>query len=82
METIRRLIEDNPQAHRARLSRMVCEEFGWVRPDGRLKDMSCLVAMIRMDNDGLIRLLPPLTKNGNGKRYQRRTAQGEPDCFL
>lgn len=81
METIRRLIEDNPQAHRACLSRMVCKEFGWVRPDGCLKDMSCRVAMIRMDNDGLIRLPPPLTKNGNGKRYQRRTAQGEPELF-
>jgi hypothetical protein len=37
--------------------------------------------MIRMDNDGMIRLPPPLTKNGNGKRYQRRTAQGEPELF-
>jgi len=35
--------------------------FQWLKPDGKLKDMSCRVAMLRMDKDGLIQL-PPSTR--------------------
>lgn len=35
--------------------------FQWVKPDGKLKDMSCRVAMLRMEKDGLIKL-PPSTR--------------------
>ena len=38
--------------HRAGLSRAVCEQLAWRRPDGRLKEMSCRVAMLRMAADG------------------------------
>lgn len=44
----------------------VCDALRWYRPDGRRKDMSCRVALIRMEADGLIRLPPPLNGNGNG----------------
>ena len=37
----------------------VCEGLGWRRPSGELKDMSCRVALLRMEVDGLIRLPPP-----------------------
>ena len=33
--------------------------------DGRLKDMSCRVAMLRMHRDGLIELPAPRRRNGN-----------------
>lgn len=56
---IRRLLTDQPQMHRAGLSRAVCEQLAWCRPDGRLKEMSCRVAMLRMAADGLITLPPP-----------------------
>jgi hypothetical protein len=79
LEFIRALIVDHPSAHRARLSRLVCEALEWRRPDGRLKDMSCRVAMLRMQDDGLIQLPPPLTTNNNGKPYRRRTPQAEPE---
>lgn len=81
LEAISRLIEDNPGANRAQLSRMVCKHFDWLKPDGGLKDMSCRVAMLRMQADGLITLPPPLQRNGNGKPYRRRTAQAEPQLF-
>ncbi len=54
MEAIRTLIADNPNANRARLSRLVCQILSWRSPDGRLKEMSCRVAMLRMQGDGLI----------------------------
>jgi len=59
--SIRQLIADHPRATRARLSRLVCELLDWRRPDGRLKDMSCRVAMLRMQDDGLVQLPPTAT---------------------
>ena len=54
IELIRALIDATPPLNRAQLSRKVCERLGWRRPDGRLKDMSCRVALLRMQTDGLI----------------------------
>jgi hypothetical protein len=48
-----------PQMNRARLSREVCEKLHWRRDNGKLKDMSCRVALNRMQVDGLIALPPP-----------------------
>ena len=54
LDTIRSLIEANGEATRAALARMVCEVLDWLRPDGRRKDMSCRLAMLRMHRDGLL----------------------------
>ncbi len=61
LEQIRSLVKHNPKFNRTRLSEEVCRMFQWFKPDGKLKDMSCRVAMLRMDKDGLIRL-PPSTR--------------------
>jgi len=78
IEGIRQLIADHPTANRAGLSRLVCEQIGWRRDDGRLKDMSCRVAMLRMQDDGLMQLPLPRNGNNNGKPYLRRTLLAEP----
>ncbi len=67
IDGIRQLIAAEPKRNRLELSKIVCEQFQWLRPDGRLKDMSCRVAMLRMHRDGLICLPAPQTKNSNGK---------------
>lgn len=79
LRSIKRLIADNPESTRAALSRIVCDMLSWRRPDGRLKDMSCRVAMLRMQSDGLIHLPPPRNGNNNGKCYLRRTQPAQPD---
>lgn len=61
LEQIRSLIKHNPKLNRTRLSEEVCRFLQWLKPDGKFKDMSCRVAMLRMDKDGLIRL-PPSTR--------------------
>ena len=81
LDSIRTLIGENPFANRAQLSRMVCEKLGWVRKEEKLKDMSCRVAMLRMQEDGLIQLPAPLKRNGNRKHYRRRTPEAEPGLF-
>ncbi len=79
---IRSLMALHPTATRAGLSRLVCEALDWHRPDGRLKDMSCRVAMLRMQTDGHIELPPPRNGNNNGKPYLRRTLWAEPAPLL
>jgi hypothetical protein len=53
---IRQLISENPSASRAVLSRLTCQALDWYKIDGGLKQMSCRVAMLRMQDDGLIKL--------------------------
>jgi len=53
---IRQLIDASAQQTRRELSRRCCERLGWRKPDGGLKDMSCRVALLRMEQDGLIKL--------------------------
>jgi hypothetical protein len=57
-------IEKHPSKSRIELSRDVCKMLSWYKADGGLKDMSCRVAMLRMQEDGLIRLPQPRTKTG------------------
>ena len=52
------LIEQNPSKNRTDLSREVCRMLAWYKPDGGPKEMSCRVAMLRMQEDGLIQLPP------------------------
>ena len=78
MDRIRQLITSDRKLNRAQLSRIVCDEFNWLRPDGRSKEMSCRVAMLRMERDGLITLPPPQKGNGNGKTRPRLTSVSEP----
>src|SRR5271167_4300635 len=58
IDLIRELL-NVPQMNRARLSREVCEHLSWRRENGALKDMSCRVALLRMQTDGLITLPAP-----------------------
>lgn len=78
LESIRELIASDHRRTRAELSRLVCEELDWRRPDGGLKDMSCRVAMLRMERAGLIALPPPRWTNGNGRRKPRLTSASHP----
>ena len=82
MELIRRLLVSEPELNRAQLSRRVCSDLGWLRGDGRAKEMSCRVAMLRMQRDGLITLPPPLKGNGNGRTRPRLTAASDPQMPL
>jgi hypothetical protein len=50
---------------RTAIADAVCEALDWRRHDGRPKDMSARVALLRMAGDGLV-VLPPRNGNGNG----------------
>ncbi|MGK0170973.1 MAG: hypothetical protein ACI9W2_002701 [Gammaproteobacteria bacterium] len=73
----RPFIAQYPTATPAQLSRLVCEQPHWRRPDGRLKDMRWRVAMLRMHRDGRScpcpRLVPALRLPPRVARDLRRT---------
>jgi hypothetical protein len=60
---IRRTITDQPELSRKDLSILFCRRAKWLKPDGGTKDMSCRVAMLRMEKDGHLTLPPPRTKH-------------------
>jgi len=68
---VRRLIEGEPGLSRTALSRRVCQRFGWRAPNGTLREMSCRVALKRLEHEGRIALPPPQRRMPR-KRYRRR----------
>jgi hypothetical protein len=78
LEAIRLIVYEDPSRTRAEISRRVCDALDWTKPNGTRKDMSCRVALLRMQDDGLVKLPPPRWGNGNGKPWRRRTDAGQP----
>lgn len=58
IRTINHLMAQDPSLKRTPLSRTLCALWGWTKPNGELKDMTCRVALLRMQADGLITLPP------------------------
>ena len=55
---LRDLIQRNPTASRCVLSRLVCQAWNWVQPNGALRDMVCRGLMLALHRGGHI-VLPP-----------------------
>lgn len=53
---IQRTVDSEPTISRQALSRRVCEWLGWKSPNGKLKEMSCRVALLKLQREGLIAL--------------------------
>jgi hypothetical protein len=53
---IRRLIVDNPDWSRRRLSEVLCAEWDWRNGSGRFKDMATRTLLVKLDARGLIKL--------------------------
>ncbi len=77
IEQIRCLIAEDETRNRAELSRLTCQMLDWFKIDGGLKDMSARVAMLRMQEDGLIQLPAPRCKRPDPS--VRITTQTDPD---
>lgn len=75
---IRHIISSYPNLKRRPLSRMVCNKLDWLGTDGKPKEMSCRVAMLRMYRNGLITLPPPQSHNTNRRRPITFTSLSDP----
>lgn len=62
------MVDSEAKSRRA-LSREVCERLGWRSRNGRLKDMSCRVALLKLAKQGVIEL-PAAARFGAQKQSQ------------
>lgn len=76
LEWIRQRVDNEPALNRVALSQDFCRHVGWLKPDGGLKEMSCRVALLRLERTGMIRLPAPRARNNPAGRV-KRTAQGQ-----
>jgi hypothetical protein len=64
------LITSRPAACRRDIAKWTCQRLRWLTPGGKLKEMSCRVALLRLEAQGLIRLPAPRRRNGNRKPFE------------
>jgi len=75
-------IAQDPDLTRTILSRRFCEQFGWKKSNGTLKDVSCRVALLRMEEDHLL-TLPARRMHPRPARFLiKRTLFGEPRAAI
>lgn len=70
LEKVKEIIKANPSLNRQKLSRLICKENGWLAANGRLKEMSCKVAMLKLHRAGLIELPAAQKKCNNGYKIK------------
>lgn len=68
---IREVIATHRAKSRWFISREICRRWGWIQPNGVLKDMVCRGLLLRLDTQGLIEL-PPRRKKPPYLLSQRR----------
>ena len=78
LDHIRELLELRPALGRVALSRRICQDLGWLNVLGQPKEMSCRVALLRMEKDGLIGLPAPVRKKGRRRRRLELSAASDP----
>jgi len=78
LQQVRALIAAAPDSSRTAISREVCQLLDWRKADGGWKEVSCRVALLRMQEDGWLTLPPSRCKSNNGRRTPARTQAAEP----
>lgn len=56
IELVKKLLLENPDWCRSRLSRELCEKWDWVTPSGQMKDMACRSYLRKLEQHGYIQL--------------------------
>ena len=68
---VRQFISEHPEDSRWALSRKLCEAWGWVQPNGALRDMVCRGLMLELDRAGYIQL-PPVKQHSSSPFATRK----------
>jgi hypothetical protein len=72
VERIRQVVQSEPELSRSALSRRICEWQGWRSLNGRLRQMSCRVALLKLERQNAICL--PTSRGRPAVRRRRRRA--------
>jgi hypothetical protein len=70
IDTIRNLIANNPEWHRTRISRELCELWGWRNDAGAIKDMAARSLLRKLAEMGLIELPAPIRSSNNQRKFR------------
>lgn len=73
IEQIRNVILENPEWNRTRISKHICQLWGWQNPNGGLKDISCRDMLRDLEKAGKIKLpaqQKPSRSNGSADRVR------------
>jgi hypothetical protein len=77
IDWIKEQVEKSPDLNRVQLSQLFCRHVAWTKVGGGLKEMSCRVALLRLEKSGLIRLPAP-QKKGSRLTRVHYSKKGEP----
>ena len=77
IDWINEKVQTCPDLNRVRLSQLFCRHIDWTTPGGGLKEMSCRVALLRLEKSGLIRL-PAVQKKVSRSTLVRLSEKGRP----
>ena len=75
VDFIRRLIAQNPQDSRWRLSQKLCRAWGWSQPNGALRDMVCRGLLLKLHRTGYIQLPPRKQSPANPLAHRKKPSQ-------
>src|SRR5205809_7686394 len=75
---LREFIAAHPESSRWKLSRQLCEEWGWKQANGALRDVVCRGLLLMLERAGQIEL-PPVRWQIQG---QCRTQRRRPEALL
>jgi Domain of unknown function (DUF4338)/Transposase Tn5 dimerisation domain/Transposase DNA-binding len=75
---IQEMIDSQPGLSRVKLSRHICEQLKWQSPNGRLKEVSCRVALLKLQRRGAIRL-PEVAPFPARCKRREKIAEGETE---
>ena len=82
VEFIRELIAAHPTVSRRGLSKQLCQAWGWMQPNGALRDMVCRGLMLELHRAGHIQLPPvrfvPPNPLARSRRPPARNVEVEP----
>jgi Domain of unknown function (DUF4338)/Transposase DNA-binding/Transposase Tn5 dimerisation domain len=76
---IQETIDSQPGLSRVKLSRQICEQLKWQSPNGRLKEVSCRVALLKLYRRGAIRLPEVAPFPAHPKRSEAAVVGTEPE---
>lgn len=54
LEFIQNIIDQNWDKGRTQISKIFCQKWNWIQPNGRLKDMACREVLLTLYRKGLI----------------------------
>lgn len=81
IDWINQQVDKFPDLNRVKLSQLFCSHVDWTTPGGRLKEMSCRVALLRLEKSGLIRL-PVRQKKVSRITQVRFSEKGQPQAQI